>query len=80
MPYGWKVDNGYSFLKRNVETSLYGVVIFANRHNRSRIVDDTIGATQAYCWRDMISEVYSTTKSGTLKVAVWLGLVNCGSG
>ena len=80
MPYGWKADNGYSFLKRDVETSLYGVVIFANGHNGSRIVDDTIGATQAYCWRDMISEVYSTPKSGTLKVAVWLGLVNCGSG
>lgn len=67
-------------LERYVEPCINGSIILAYGHDGGSVVDDAVGATDANFRCDAVGKVYCAAKSGTLEIAVGLGLVDSRGG
>lgn len=67
-------------LERYVDASINGSIILAYGHDGGGVVDEAVGATDANFRCNAVGKVYCAAKSGTLEIAVGLGLVDSRSG
>ena len=69
-----------AFLESYVDTGIDSGIIFPHGNDGRCVINDAISTANAYLWRDMVSQIHSTTEPGTLGIAVRFSLMDSRSG